>query len=94
MEVVASDQRLRELFDQGCGFIFNDFEGHHNTHSSMDFNKLHRASCDECDPRRDHHPMSVRTAGQKIWFPSMTQAVIWLMENRPGNYSKCTRCNP
>ncbi len=94
MKRVDSDEEMRRLYDNGIGFIFNDFEGDHHTQSSMDFNKLHRASCEECDPRRDRQAMTVRTSGQKIFFETFREAVDWLMDNRAGNYSKCTRCNP
>lgn len=94
MEIIESDQRLRDLFDAGQGVIFNDFEGDHQTQSSRNFNKLHRASCDWCNPRRDKHAMTVNTSGQKLFFATFGDAVGWLMSNRPGNYSKCTICDP
>ena len=55
---------------------------------SMEFNKLHRASCEDCDPRRHWTAMTVRRRGQKIWFASMREAVDWLLDDRPGKYSK------
>ena len=94
MHRIESGQQLREVFDAGVGCIFNDFEGDHETSSSADFNKLHRASCEDCDPRRAASAMTVATSGQKLFFPSFREAVGWLMQNRPGNYSKCSRCNP
>lgn len=94
MEIIASDERLRSLFDAGQGFIFNDFEGDHRTQSSQQFNKLHRAHCEQCNPRRDKNAMTVRTSGQKVFFETFGEAVAWLMKERPGNYSKCNLCNP
>lgn len=94
MEILESDERLRQLYDAGLGFIFNDFEGNHQTQSSQDFNKLHRASCEQCNPRREKNAMTVRTSGQKVYFETFREAVDWLMEHRPGNYSKCTICSP
>ena len=94
MERIESDQRLREIYDAGVGFIFNDFEGDHETTSSAESNKLHRASCEECDPRRKTSAMTVDTSGQKLFFPTSREWVGWLMANRPGNFTKCTRCDP
>lgn len=94
MEVIETNERLRDLFDSGQGFVFNDFEGDHHTQSSGDFNKLHRAHCEQCNPRRETNAMTVRTSGQKLFFPTFSEAVGWLMEHRPGNYSKCAICNP
>ena len=82
------------LLADGVGVIFNHFEGDRQTASSVDFNKLHRAWCPECDPSREHSAMTVHTSGQKLFFPSFRAAIDWLMDRRPGNYSKCTRCNP
>ena len=42
MDVIASDERLRNLYDAGRGFMFNDFEGPRSTQSSSEANKLHR----------------------------------------------------
>ena len=94
MEVIQSDERLKQLYDAGRGFIYNDFEQGSRTKSSQDSNKLHRASCSECNPRRDKSAMTVNTSGQKIFFESFSEAIGWLMESRPGNYSKCGFCNP
>src|SRR5262245_41575024 len=94
METITTDSRMRELHDLGVGFIYNDFAGATRTASSKAFNKLHRASCPECDPRRDRHAMTVNTSGQKIWFASMQDAAGWLMEHRVSNYTRCSGCNP
>jgi len=94
MQKIDSDQRLRELYDTGQGYIYNDFEGGHQTASSRESNKLHRATCEECDPRRSKHAMTVNTQGQKLFFANMSEAFKWLMTNRAGNWSKCLRCNP
>ena len=94
IERIESDRRLREIFDAGVGFIFNDFEGDHTTTSSADSNKLHRAGCQECDPRRSTHAMTVKTSGQKLYFFSSKEAAAWLIAHRPNNYTRCTRCDP
>jgi hypothetical protein len=94
MEVIQDDARLNEIHDVGVGYIYNDFEGDRKTTSSMDSNKLHKAHCSQCDPRRDRNAMTIKTAGQKIFFESSKEAFAWLLEHRPGNYSKCTICNP
>lgn len=94
MEIIENDARFRELYDAGQGYIFNDFEGNHQTSSSMDSNKLHRLSCEQCNPRRDKYAMTTQTSGQKIFFAKREEAFDWLMEHRPGNYSKCLMCNP
>jgi len=94
MEIIKDDNRLREICDAGKGYIYNDFEGNHHTSSSKESNKLHRASCDQCDPRRDRNAMTTKTSGQKIFFDDYRNMYDWLIGNRPGNYSKCAFCNP
>ena len=91
MEQVTSDHRLRELIG-GDGYIYNDFAGKSETTSSKSFNVLHRATCGECAPSREGHRMTVKTSGQKIFFATSKEAIDWLMDNRPGNYTRCNKC--
>lgn len=93
MEKIESDQKLREL-TRTDGFIYNDFGGAAESKSSRDFNKLHRATCPECSLGRDRNGMTVKTTGQKLFFATFREACEWLTEHRPGNYTKCTRCEP
>lgn len=93
MERIDSNPRLSELYG-GPGFIYNDFGGPNQSKSNMDFNVLHRADCRDCDPARDKNAMTVKTTGQKLFFETFREAVGWLLENRPGNYRKCSNCNP
>ena len=94
MKVIENDKELRKIYDAGVGYIYNDFEGNHVTSSSMDSNKLHKACCEQCDPRRDRSAMTTQTAGQKIFFENQSEAFGWLMQHRAGNYTKCTFCAP
>ena len=94
MEIIADDTRLKDLYDAGQGCIYNDFVGDHDTSASTDYNKLHRATCRFCDPRREGNAMTTETSGQKIFFESCSEALDWLRENRAGNFSKCLQCNP
>lgn len=93
MEIIENDERLGRIHDVGTGYIYNDFGGPNQTRDSMEFNKLHRTHCDHCNPRRSVNPMTVNTSGQKIHFESSSEAVGWLMANRPGNYTRCLFCN-
>ncbi|MCB9865491.1 MAG: hypothetical protein H6816_02490 [Phycisphaerales bacterium] len=93
METVHDDKRLRSIYDAGQGYIYNDFEGDHRTKSSAESNKLHRAGCAQCDPRRDRNAMTTQTSGQKIFFATRKEAFDWLMEHRAGNYTRCVVCN-
>lgn len=94
MKVIANDERLRAFYDAGEGFIYNDFGGPKQSTQNAAFNILHRASCPHCNPRRDHNAMTVNTAGQKIFFATYREAIDWLLDNRPSNYSKCRDCDP
>ena len=93
MKRIETDEELRRIHDDGSGFIYNNFGGDGRTPQMCEFNKLHRADCRECDPRRTSQAMTVRTSGQKLFFRTSDEASKYLIGSKQG-YTKCTICDP
>lgn len=77
------------------GFIFNDFgtqfPGNSPTWNTIDFNKLHRASCSQVKK------MTYITNEKftKYFFNSKKETIDWLRTNRKNEgYTFCKFCNP
>lgn len=95
MHKISNNQELEKIYNDGIGFVFNDFTD--NMKSGIQYNKLHKAKCYHMNP---DNPKRLEVEGDKTgkkhskyFFDTYEDANIWLQENRSGiGYSNCRHC--
>ena len=90
MELVESEERLRQLIGAGRGFIYNDFapgvRPDQRPSKSTRYNTLHRADC---------RTLQVSLTVVKRFFAAEAEAIGWLTTHRglePQAWHRCARC--
>ena len=89
---ILSNKELEEIFENGVGFVFNDF----SARDGVKWKKLHRADCRFLNP---NNPKRLKVEGEdgeklpKFYFETLDEACECLKKNRSDvGYSDCGFC--
>ena len=90
MKQISNDKELAQIFENGVGFVFNDY-----SKTNAEFNKLHRAGSSCLNPNK---PNRLKVEGsvrelKKFYFETREDANKWLKKERSDvGYSDCHLC--